>query len=791
MAAPSTKTLSPAELAKLEHAFATDPGSEAYKPLAEAYLGMGRFMEAMVVCKKGVKAHPNVADPRLLLARVYAEQGKDKKALEELQGALQVAPDDKATLRMTGVLQVKNGEVDAGKSNLLKAWKIDPSDADTLEAMKANNVDVPQAATPPPPPASGSQPAYAPGVLHQAVVDRVSPQVAAQANGTPVAHAPPPAPHHQRAHKSQGSAPAPRPVKRQHYETQEHEISSEISEVPSSVMRRQRGPSGWAKAIFPVLLIGSVVGIGGYSYLGKQTAERNRKVNKLLSQATDQLKHDSYDSYQKVCELGSAALDLDPNRVQAHGYLAYAWAIRWGEHRGGDDARRKAEEHLKAGLKEKEDSSHLYAAQALITHYSGKSDEAAKALASKVEAFNQEGRKSSLLYLTLGIIQMNSGDLDRAKESLEQAQQLASDDPRVYAALGTLQRRRGLDGEAAKNFTFALKYERAHPDSMLGSALLILDQPDPGRSYVNAAKMVKALVDADPPPSPRQLATAHMVRALLVSRVAADLPLYPDTKFQKELEEATGVGRDRDKARAEVAKAEDLAMGLDNQNPELLLIRGKRLVWEQNIDAAVVEIKKAIAMDGQRAHFHVELAKALMKKEGGEKEAEAALNKALQLVPGSPKLLTLLAQAQYRQKRVDDAIRTYEMVLKDPKAKNPEARYALGRIYRDDKKNLDKAIEYLAQAASEYYGESGMVARAFDDLALAYDAKGNAKSAKESFERSLQSDRDFEDVYCHYAAFISRKPDADGKERLKTLATDYLKLNDRGACAEQMKRFTQ
>ena len=64
MAAPSTKTLSPAELAKLEHAFATDPGSEAYKPLAEAYLGMGRFMEAMVVCKKGVKAHPHVADPR-------------------------------------------------------------------------------------------------------------------------------------------------------------------------------------------------------------------------------------------------------------------------------------------------------------------------------------------------------------------------------------------------------------------------------------------------------------------------------------------------------------------------------------------------------------------------------------------------------------------------------------------------------------------------------------------------------------------------------------------------------
>src|SRR6476620_1445331 len=93
------KTLSPAELAKLEHAFATDPSSEAYRPLAEAYLGMGRFMEAMVVCKKGVKAHPNTATPRVLLARVYAEQGKEKKALEEALAALQVAPSDKLALR--------------------------------------------------------------------------------------------------------------------------------------------------------------------------------------------------------------------------------------------------------------------------------------------------------------------------------------------------------------------------------------------------------------------------------------------------------------------------------------------------------------------------------------------------------------------------------------------------------------------------------------------------------------------------------------------------------------------
>src|SRR3989304_349226 len=99
--------LSPAELAALEHAFATDPASDAY-------LGMSRFMEAMVVCKKGVKAHPGDPSPRVLLARIYAAQGKDQKALDELVGAIGIAPDHAPANRMVGLLQLKLGEKEPG-----------------------------------------------------------------------------------------------------------------------------------------------------------------------------------------------------------------------------------------------------------------------------------------------------------------------------------------------------------------------------------------------------------------------------------------------------------------------------------------------------------------------------------------------------------------------------------------------------------------------------------------------------------------------------------------------------
>src|SRR5690242_8984229 len=136
-----TKPPTPAELSALEHAFAADPTSEAYRPLTEAYLAMGRFMEAMVVCKKGVKGHPGDATPRLLLARIYAAQGKDRKALEELAGALQVAPGDVAANRLTGVLQLKLGEKEQGTVALRRAWEAAPDDPETAEVLKKWGVD--------------------------------------------------------------------------------------------------------------------------------------------------------------------------------------------------------------------------------------------------------------------------------------------------------------------------------------------------------------------------------------------------------------------------------------------------------------------------------------------------------------------------------------------------------------------------------------------------------------------------------------------------------------------------
>ena len=85
-----------------------------------------------------------------------------------------------------------------------------------------------------------------------------------------------------------------------------------------------------------------------------------------------------------------------------------------------------------------------------------------------MKAFDEEGQTSAFLYLTQGIVQMNVGDLERARESLEKAQAAAPSDPRVYAALGTLHRRRGDARAADQNYGFALRYEKDHSESLLG-----------------------------------------------------------------------------------------------------------------------------------------------------------------------------------------------------------------------------------------------------------------------------------------------------------------------------------
>ena len=104
--------------------------------------------------------------------------------------------------------------------------------------------------------------------------------------------------------------------------------------------RRAGGTSGGQRLVFLGLVVALPLLAGGYWVLRDQGKKRTIAVGRALSSATEELKHDSFDSYMKVCKAAEEAVAIDPDSAMAHGYLAYAYTIRWTEHGGGDESPR-------------------------------------------------------------------------------------------------------------------------------------------------------------------------------------------------------------------------------------------------------------------------------------------------------------------------------------------------------------------------------------------------------------------------------------------------------------------
>jgi len=299
--------------------------------------------------------------------------------------------------------------------------------------------------------------------------------------------------------------------------------------------------------------------------------------------------------------------------------------------------------------------------------------------------------------------------------------------------------------------------------------------------------MLKKLITADPPPSPRQLAAAQLGQSLLISRVTKVMPtLAPDV--QKQLSDATGVSMDAEKAKAEMLKVEKEGLDFARIDPELHLIRARRLRSEGQLDQAANEIREAIKQDPSRAHFHIELAKVLMERSGGEKEAQSALLTAIKTMGESPKILVMLGDAYRRQGKSDDAILQYTRALADPKAKNPEARLALGSLYRE-KKEWARAEEQITKAGQEYVGQAYKVASTQVELARVYADKGDKTKGEELLKKSLETDQEYAPGYF----FLGKLYAEDRKTYIqgRTALQKYLQMDPHGQYADEARRLMQ
>jgi len=735
--------LSPAELAALEHAFATDPASDAYRRLTEAYLGMSRFMEAMVVCKKGVKAHPGDPSPRVLLARIYAAQGKDQKALDELVGAIGIAPDHAPANRMVGLLQLKLGEKEPGIAALRKAWQVAPGDPETIDAMKKWGLDFAPPAPPAAAPSAQSRPPASPSLTSGAPPPIPPIPTATAANAATAA--PPPLP-----------ATTPPPVRDEAYsEALAEKYRTREYPLPGPVAKQRSRGRLYATVGLGVAFVLVLV---GYFVISSMSKARAVEIDRLLKQTRELLEKDSYASYREAGKLCERILDLDPDSLGGHAYLGYVDAIRWGEHGESEGLKEEAKKHLAAVARLGRVHSHAYAAEAYLRFYGGDALGALEEL-KKVMA-GPEGA-SALLHGVLGVLEMQAGDLDAAREALAIARQNAPGDVRVTQMLAEQWRRRGQGYEIQATILYDTALARLSPDhvpSLLGKAQILLDAGHPAE----AGKRVQRVLDMGPGASPRQVGLAQVLRGAV---------LYAQGKS------------------AEGDASEQQALALDPLNPDIHDLIGRRKLRGGDAAGAAESFQKAVQLDPARLMFYVDLAHALLQRPDGTKQAVAALQRASERVANA-RVTKLLGDAYRADGDLDRARAAYEKAIAMEK-RYPEARVALARTWRD-RKDFGRALEELDRAVKEY-GESaaGGAGAAWAEIAETEEARGSpASTVEKAYTSALKADPQS----CPALFWLgrSRSVKHGGKyDRVlaRQMLFDYGRLCPRGPYAEEARRI--
>ena len=688
---PPGKPQTPAEISALEHAFASDPSSEAYRPLTEAYLGASRFMEAMVVCKKGVKAHPDDPAAKVLLARVYAEQGKDRKALEELGAVLAAFPTFVAANRLAATLHFRLGEREPAEAALRRAADAAPDDPDVRALLEKHGVVLAPKPPPAPPPRSGPR-ADGPPVAPRVGVAGV----AAAAAPEPSVEVPIPTPVPSRRARDVAYAEA----LAEKYGTQTLDLPGK----KGSGRRSHRGMLVGTAALVAAL----VLALGGWAIFNKTRKARAEVIKDLLTQVRKDIDQDTYPAYQDAARKAAAILEQDASNIAGHAFLAYADALRFAEHGDGEPAKVEAVQHVEQGLQLGR-HSHLIAAAAYLKLRGGDPSGAKEVLTAVLTG--EDATQSPFIQAVQGAVLLGTGDLDAARDVLSKAQKQNPGDVRTAWLLAEQFRRRGegYELQASGYYDYALRIQKDHVPSILGKALILL-----GRGQVDeASRAAELILSAQTGASRPQQAVARAVRA--------------------------GALAARGKV-AEAAAEETEAAKLDPLNPDLPWLVGVRKLRAGDAAGAAEAFQRAVALDNKRVSLYADLTRALLAKDGGAPQALDTLKRAVGRLGEHPRLSLLLGDA-YRAAGDSDLARgQYEKAIQLGHP-FPDARVALARLYRSQS-NIPGALVELTAAIDEYgAGGAGGAAAAYVEMAEAERAR-NAKpeKLKEYFDKALERD---------------------------------------------------
>jgi tetratricopeptide (TPR) repeat protein len=705
---------------ELELAFAQNPESTAYVDLCLAYIDQGRFMEAMVVCKKGIKAHPDSVDARVLLVKVYAAQKKYKRALQELDELAQQKPNTGEVFLARGKLKTESGDQTGAIDDLKKAIDLDAKLEEATKLLAERGIEYPEkpkVPDPPPVPQGGVMvtqyqggpqgPFGAQGLPPGAVV--VTPMRGRSGVSTfpvgrgPSLSQPPPIPAGDGGSddlsqaQSEGLPRAvsvvpgmpgsyvvypPGVVPQFQYGPPRLEGEEELEELAKE-HAENKPDKGKPKTSLVLAIAMGVVSIGLIAYRFHEKS-RVEAIDRLTTEAVNAFNQDTYGSYKTAAGFFEEIINRhDSSHALTLGRLAHTYAILWGEH-GEVDIKPKLDEILARAEKKAPEVSHTVAARGLVLLYDGKDRQAnaakaKEALAPIIQKVKEVDGAPSYADLTLAIAELELGNYESATETLGSVKQVLPGSVRAKVWHARAAYRAGRYGTAEAAFSEALRAKPGHPGARAGLALVKVVRGDLNGAAENILKF-----DELPQKeiSNRDRALAEFARSEV---------------FRAAGEESKATG------------AYENAIRFDPGNADFPYGLGKSYLDKSNFQSALAPLKKAVGMEKTRVPFLIALGEAEMANDEYP-QAKEHIDLAIARAPGNVE--AAMAKARYlRRTKSGDAEAYLNKLRKDYPSAEGEIDLELGRYLKaigkldEAKASLEKAVDKMGGLPPSKQGE--------------------------------------------------------------------------------------
>ncbi|MFY4728613.1 tetratricopeptide repeat protein [Nitrospira sp. BLG_2] len=155
MASGSKKAGNAAEIDRLALAFAKEPGSKVFIPLAEEYGKAGMWEEAVAILEDGLKKYPGFITAMVALGRAYEQLNQPIKAKAILEEAIKLSPDNLRAHRTLAKLYAAQGANEAAIRSCNVILSIHPHDQEALSLRVGLDVPTAHGAAQSPGPGSG------------------------------------------------------------------------------------------------------------------------------------------------------------------------------------------------------------------------------------------------------------------------------------------------------------------------------------------------------------------------------------------------------------------------------------------------------------------------------------------------------------------------------------------------------------------------------------------------------------------------------------------------------------